>query len=81
MHEAVSLLAPYAAVFEADDAWEAGLFGPDPDSPFRSRTGHLIAVANEGLALTRRRSGTSQRGLHGGWSGAEMRVPVLAVRR
>ncbi|ACO46587.1 alkaline phosphatase family protein [Deinococcus deserti] len=81
MQEATDLLAPYAAVFEADEAWEAGLFGPGADSPFRSRTGNLIAVANQGLALARRRSGTSQRGLHGGWSEAEMRVPVLAIRR
>lgn len=84
MEEAKRHLAPFADVLEAEEAWDLGLFGAGGASPFRERTGNLIAVARDGLAVGGSYGSgpsTDLRGLHGGWSEIEMRVPVLALRR
>ena len=83
MEEAKQHLAPFAEVIEAEQAWKMGLFGPNMTSAFRERTGSLIALARDDLALGGDYgSGPSSdlRGLHGGWSETEMCVPVLALR-
>ena len=83
VEEARRLLTPFADVLEAQQAWDMGLFGPNPASAFRERTGDLIVVPRAGLALAGDYgSGPSSEllGLHGGWSEVEMRVPVLSLR-
>ena len=73
-----------AEVVPAAEAWAGGLFGgPPAREAYRSRVGDLIAVGRDGGGLGWSYGGTVRHttaGVHGGWSEAEMRVPVLTVR-
>jgi len=78
-------LAPFADVMPMADAWAIGLFGGPPADPeFRMRTGDLLVVPRGRRQLYWRfadRDRTADfRGGHGGWSDAEMLVPVIALR-
>jgi hypothetical protein len=81
----VEHLSPVADVLPMADAWVTGLFGGQPVDPeFRMRTGDLLVVPRGRTQLhwvfSPSDPGTNFRGGHGGWSAAEMLVPVIAVR-
>ncbi len=78
-------LGRYGDVLDANDAWEAGLFGGAPAAAnFRSRVGDLIVLPHMGSQLCWTFSGKQpskpHRGSHGGLSHMQMRVPLLSVR-
>ena len=78
-------LRRYGNVLNANDAWEASLFGGAPAAAnFRSRVGDLIVMPHTGSQLCWTFSGKQpskpHRGSHGGLSHAQMRVPLLSVR-
>lgn len=78
-------LTPFADVMPMADAWAIGLFGgPPTDAEFRMRTGDLLAVPRGNRQLhwsfADRDRSVGFRGGHGGWSDAEMLVPVIALR-
>lgn len=78
-------LRPVAEVVPMQDVWAMGLFGGPPADPeFRMRTGDLLAVPRGHRQLHWAFSSADRarihRGGHGGWSAAEMLVPVIALR-
>ena len=78
-------LAPFAEVMPMADAWAIGLFGGPPADPeFRMRTGDLLVVPRGRRQLHWQFADHDRsaefRGGHGGWSDAEMLVPVIALR-
>jgi Type I phosphodiesterase / nucleotide pyrophosphatase len=78
-------LKPYAQTMRTQEAWETGLFGGKPElETFRARVGDLIAVAHDGIqfnwTFSGRKTATTLLGAHGGWSSAEMLVPVIGLR-
>ncbi len=78
-------LKSYAQTMRTQDAWQTGLFGGKPElETFNARVGDLIAVANDGIQFNWTFSGhktaSTLLGAHGGWSSAEMLVPVIALK-
>ena len=75
----------YGDVLDANDAWEAGLFGGAPAfETFRSRVGDLIVMPHTSSQLcwtfSGKQSPRPHKGSHGGLSHDQMRVPLLSVR-
>ena len=78
-------LKPYAQTMTSAEAWASGLFGgAAATETFKARVGDLIAVAHDGIQFNwtfpDRRTAATLLGAHGGWSSAEMLVPVIALR-
>lgn len=78
-------LLRYGDVLNANEAWDAGLFGGVPAfETFRSRVGDLIVITRDGVQLCWTFSGKQpprpHRGSHGGLSHSQMRVPLLSKR-
>lgn len=63
----------------AQEAWDAGLFGPDPDPWYRPRVGDLVLLPRRGWHVTDARLPGPRGfvGRHGGTSPEEMRIPLL----
>lgn len=85
LEAALDRLGRMADVLPAQDAWLEGWYGGPPASErFRNRVGDLIAVPKAGGAFAWSFGGTHQSlpllGAHGGWTEAEMRIPLLQVR-
>jgi hypothetical protein len=80
-----SHLAPIAAVVPMAEVWEDGLFGGQPEGPFQSRTGDLLAIPRDRRqlhwAFTAEARADVYRGGHGGWTAWEMLVPLITIRR
>jgi hypothetical protein len=79
-------LSPLAEVIPMADVWADGLFGDSRGAElFRSRTGDLLAIPRDHrqLAWAFTVAGRKEiyRGGHGGWTAAEMLVPIVAIRR
>lgn len=79
-------LAPLADVMPMAEVWAAGFFGdPRGAARFGSRTGDLLAIPRDHRQLVWTFSDANRqeiyRGAHGGWTAAEMRVPLIAIRR
>jgi hypothetical protein len=78
-------LAPLAEVIPMAEVWAGGLFG-DPQGAvrYRSRTGDLLAIPRDHRqllwAFTDAARKEIYRGGHGGWTAAEMSVPLIAIR-
>jgi hypothetical protein len=84
LEELADYLKPYAQTMRTQEAWETGLFGGKPElETFRARVGDLIAVAHDGIqfnwTFSGRKTASTLLGAHGGWSSAEMLVPVIAL--
>jgi hypothetical protein len=85
LEELADYLQPYAQTMTTLEAWNSGLFGGQADlETFRSRVGNLIAVAHDGIqfnwTFSGRKTASTLLGAHGGWSSAEMLVPMIALR-
>jgi Type I phosphodiesterase / nucleotide pyrophosphatase len=85
LEELADYLQPYAQTMTTLEAWNSGLFGGQADlETFRSRVGDLIAVAYDEIqfnwTFSGRKTATTLLGAHGGWTRAEMLVPVIALR-
>ena len=85
IEELEDYLKPYAQTMRSFEAWETGLFGGKPErETFKARVGDLIAVAHDGIqfnwTFSGRKTASTLLGAHGGWSTAEMLVPVIALR-
>lgn len=83
--QVVEHLSSVSEVMSMDDAWAIGLFGGPPAvAEFRMRTGDLLVVPRGRRQLhwpfTEHDRSETWRGGHGGWSDAEMLVPVIALR-
>ncbi len=78
-------LSPFAILHPARDLWQEGWFGgPPARESFRQRVGDLLAIPRAGRQLLWRQPGRDApepyRGGHGGWSAAEMLVPLVSLR-
>jgi predicted AlkP superfamily pyrophosphatase or phosphodiesterase len=85
LEELREYLEPYAQTMPTGEAWASGLFGGAPAyEGFRSRVGDLLAVTHEGIQFCwtypGKPSSSPHLGSHGGWSEAEMLVPVIGLR-
>ncbi len=85
IEELEEYLKPHAQTMRTPEAWETGLFGAKPElETFKTRVGDLIAVAHDGIqfnwTFAGRKTASTLLGAHGGWSSAEMLVPVIGLR-
>ena len=85
LQELMDYLKPYAQTMTTLEAWDTGLFGAKPAlETFRARVGDLIAVAHDGIQFNwtfgGHKTASTLLGAHGGWSSAEMLVPVIGLR-
>jgi hypothetical protein len=85
LEELADYLRPYAQTTTSFEAWNSGLFGAQAAfETFKTRVGDLIAVTHEGIQFNwtypGRKTASTLLGAHGGWSSAEMLVPIMALR-